>query len=512
MSVLLFAAGGVYLLATAILFAFGANFIYYSLLAWRGGRRPDPRKEMSGPLPTVTVQLPIYNELYVAARVIEAAAQLDYPRNLLQIQVLDDSTDETITVVSEAVARARSRGVDIVHVRRTDRSGFKAGALRDGLAGATGRFIAIFDADFVPHPDFLLRAIPHFDAPDVAFVQARWGHLNANYSWLTRMQALAIDAHFAVEQYGRGRRGYWFNFNGTAGIWRKAAIEDAGGWTADTLTEDLDLSYRAHLKGWKGRYLRDLVAPAELPAHFAGFRRQQHRWARGSLECAIKLLPQIWRSDARFAVKAQASAHLLGYTVHLLLFAVTLVYPFLVALSVEYAHLSTLFGLAYVFALTSLAPAIFFVTGQHQLGRSWWRCLPRVVLVTVLGSGLMLNTARAAAQIAGRRQTVFERTAKFGLDEDSEGSSTWMHQRYQIRLDRIVYVEAALGAYGLATAFYAFTTHSWGIMLYAGLFGSGLLAVATVTAVESVGVFRRRRVRAEQIRRERARWSTARAE
>ncbi|HDH03269.1 MAG TPA: glycosyltransferase [Actinobacteria bacterium] len=512
MNALLFGAGGVYLLATAALFAFGANFIYYSALAWRGGREPEPSKAMSCPLPKVTVQLPIYNELYVSARVIEAACLLDYPKDLLQIQVLDDSTDETVAVVAEAVKRAQSRGTNIVHVRRADRSGFKAGALRNGLETATGEFVAIFDADFVPNPDFLLRAMPHFDSADVAFVQARWGHLNRDYSWLTKLQAMAIDAHFTVEQYGRGLRGYWFNFNGTAGIWRRAAIEDAGGWTADTLTEDLDLSYRAHLNGWQGRYLIDLVAPAELPAHFAGFRRQQHRWARGSLECAIKLLPRVWRSSASLGVKVQASAHLLGYTVHLLLFVVTLIYPFVVALSVGYASLSTLFGLAYLFALTSLAPAIFFVTGQRQLGERWWRTLPRVILVAVLGSGLMLNTARAAVQIVSRSQTEFERTAKFGIDEDSDGSTNWKRQRYQLRLDRIVYMEAALGAYGLATAWFAFTTQTWGIMLYAGLFGLGLLAVATASLVESVGVFRNRLARTEQIQKEQTRWATANAE
>ena len=508
MNPILVAGGVVYLLASAALFVFGANFIYYSILAWR---KRGPSEEPASPsaLPRITVQLPIFNELYVSARIIEAACRLDYPQALLQIQVLDDSTDETSEIVAEAVGRARAQGADIVHIHRLERSGFKAGALRDGLKSATGEFIAIFDADFVPEPNFLIRAIPHFTTPDVAFVQARWGHLNGNYSWLTRVQSLAIDAHFMVEQTARGLRGYWFNFNGTAGIWRRIAIEDAGGWTADTLTEDLDLSYRAHLKGWRGRYVPDLVAPAEVPAHFAGFRRQQHRWARGSLECAIKLLPQIWRSDVRIAIKAQASAHLLGYTVHLLLFALTLVYPLVVALSLEYARFSTLFGFAYLFAISSLAPGIFFATGQHRLGQAWWRDLPRILVVTVLGSGLMLNTVRAAAGIVGRRTAEFERTAKFGIGETTTTPTKWMQQRYQLRFDPIVFFELALGLYSLMTAWLAFTTGTWGIMLYATLFGVGLLTVAGVTTAESIAVFRNRRLRAEQRRLERSRWAAA---
>ena len=495
-----------YLCASGVLFLFGTNFIYFSVVAWRE-RRNQPASHVADILlPRVTVQLPIYNELYVSARIIEAACRLDYPTHLLQIQVLDDSTDETVELVADAVARARALGRDIVHVLRTDRSGFKAGALAHGLNTATGELIAIFDADFVPEPDFLRRAVPHFVRPDIAFVQGRWGHLNQQYSWLTRLQALAIDSHFMVEQPSRGLRQYWFNFNGTAGVWRRTAIDDAGGWTADTLTEDLDLSYRAHLMGWRGQYLVDLVAPAELPASMAGFRRQQHRWARGSLECALKLLPKVWRSDARWGVKVQASAHLLGYTVHLLLFLLMLIYPAVVALSVDTPGFSTLFGLAYMLALTSLAPAVFFLTGQRLLGRRWWRQLPRVAVATAVGSGLMLNTVRAAFQMARRRDAEFERTAKFGIDEDASATS-WMRQRYQLRLDPIVYGEFVLGLYGLTTSYYAYTTGTWGIMLYAALFGTGLLVVATSTVTQSIGVFYRRSLRSEQIRSERTRWA-----
>ena len=509
---LLIAAGAIYVLASVLLVAFGCNLIHYAVVAWRGRRSPEQAAEMVGPLPRVTVQLPIYNELYVAERIIEAACLLDYPADLLQIQILDDSTDETTDIVTVAVEEAKSRGIDIVHLHRSDRSGFKAGALRNALVTATGEFVAIFDADFVPAPDFLLRALPNFTESDVAFVQGRWGHLNRSYSWLTRLQALAIDGHFMVEQYGRGLRGYWFNFNGTAGIWRRTAIESAGGWTADTLTEDLDLSYRAHLKGWRGRYVHDLVAPAELPAHVAGFRRQQQRWAQGSLQCAIKLLPRVWRSKARIGIKAQASAHLLGYGVHVLLFVLTLIYPLMILLADDYHRAGMLFGLTYFFALASLAPTIFFVTGQRLLGRRWWRVLPGIMGITIIGSGLMLNTVRAAAQIIFRRQSEFERTAKFGIRDSGATAGTWMRQRYQVKLDTIMIAETALGLYGLATAWLAYTTQTWGIMLYAGLFGTGLVAMAGATAMESVGVHRERRLRAEHIRLERARLAAARAE
>ena len=512
MNPLLLGGGLVYLVASIALFAFGANFIFFSVVTWRNGEPPVPDPVAPAQLPMVTVQLPIYNELYVARRVIEAAAALDYPRELFQIQVLDDSTDETTSLVAQAVAEARAKGLDISHLHREKRDGYKAGALRNAMESATGELIAIFDADFVPEPDFLRRAVPHFSRPDVAFVQARWGHINLEFSWLTKLQSLAIDAHFMVEQFARGHRGYWFNFNGTAGVWRKVAIEDAGGWTADTLTEDLDLSYRAHLRGWRGQYMGDLVAPAELPAHFAGFRRQQHRWARGSLETAIKLLPQVWRSDAKLGVKTQASAHLLGYTVHLLLVAITLAYPLVVVLSADLQGASTLFGVAYLLALTSSAPAVFFLTGQRQLGRPWWRRLPGIVAATVVGSGLMLNTLRGAIEIATAKDGSFERTAKFGTNDSTTSATSWMRQRYQLKLDRIVFYEIALGGYSMATAWFAFTTQTWGIMLYAAVFGCGLLVVACVSIAESVGVFWNRAYRAEQIRLENNRWAVARAD
>ncbi len=493
------ATAALYVAASTLLFVFGANLIRFAVLVWRKGpvRRDTVETVSENDLPLVTVQLPIFNELYVSQRVIEAACALDYPAHLLQIQVLDDSDDETKVLVAQVVEHARQRGINIVHLHRTDRKGYKAGALADGLRTATGEFVAIFDADFVPPADFLRRTVPHFAKSDIAFVQARWGHLNRNFSWLTRLQALAIDGHFLVEQSGRGLRGYWFNFNGTCGIWRTSAIADAGGWTADTLTEDLDLSYRAHLKGWRGHYLADLIVPGELPAHVNGFRRQQHRWARGSMECAVRLLPQVWRSNASRATKFQASVHLLSYGIHLLLLLLTLLYPLVVLASARFPGFSTLFGFGYLFALTSFAPGIFFVAGQRQAGRSWLRELGRIGVVTVFGSGLMVNTARAALQIFTRPNPEFERTAKFGIEAETGSAASWTEKRYQKTIDSIVFVEFALAAYSALSAVLAFQQRNWGIFIYAVIFGLGLFAVTVTTALHAWAVHRhadRRRV------------------
>src|SRR5947199_9951442 len=258
----------------------------------------------------VTVQLPLYSEMYVAERLIDAVCRLDYPAGRLEIQVLDDSTDETTEIVERIVAGYRAEGVDIRLLHRTDRTGFKAGALEAGLKVARGEFIAIFDADFMPTPDFLLRLMPHFAGSKVGMVQARWGHINQDYSLLTKIQSILLDGHFVLEHGGRNRSGRFFNVDGTAGIWRRVAIDDAGGWQHDTLTEDLDLSYRAQLRGWRFVFVSGVIAPAEVPVEMNGFKSQQHRWAKGSIQTCRKLLPTILRSDLPLGVKAEAFFHL----------------------------------------------------------------------------------------------------------------------------------------------------------------------------------------------------------
>lgn len=482
-----------YLLVIGMLFIYGVNFLYLTFLAWDMARREKRVAGKSRGLrewPKVTVQLPIYNELYVAKRLIEATSRLDYPSDLLEIQVLDDSTDETTELIRLAVAEARARGINIVHLHRTNRTGFKAGALQAGMASAHGEFIAIFDADFVPIPAFLKQTLPSFMDSQVAFVQTRWGHLNPGYSFLTVLQSLAIDGHFMIEQFARSRGGYWFNFNGTAGVWRRRALVDAGGWTADTLTEDLDLSYRAYLRGWRGEYLRDIEVPAELPVSFSGYRRQQHRWARGSLECALKLTAQIWRASIPMRHKVQATLHLTGYGVHLLLFALTLLYPLILLLSLRYPDWIVLFGIAHFFNLTALAPSLFFTVAQQQLGRRWGWQLPKILFIMILGSGMMLNSVRAALQIVLKPQTIFERTAKFGIIEEQK--QEWTRQHYQVNLDSIVYLELLFALYNLATVWFAIRLANWAIAFYAALFAIGLLYVAGMTILQAITVYRNR--------------------
>src|SRR5947207_1598211 len=300
-----------YFFVLSILAIYGWHRYYLVYLYTKNkDRTPRPLPELTN-LPRVTVQLPIFNEMYVADRLIDAVCELNYPSDLLEIQVLDDSTDETTSIAELAVRRHAARGLDIRYLHRVDRTGFKAGALEAGLKVASGQFIAIFDADFIPSADFLMRTLPYFATDDrIGMVQARWGHINQDYSLLTKIQSILLDAHFVLEHGGRNRSGCFFNFNGTAGVWRREAIADAGGWQHDTLTEDLDLSYRAQLRGWRFVFLPDLVSPAEVPVEMNSFKSQQHRWAKGSIQTCRKLLPLILMSDLPLNIKAGASFQL----------------------------------------------------------------------------------------------------------------------------------------------------------------------------------------------------------
>ncbi|MCC6298161.1 MAG: glycosyltransferase family 2 protein [Anaerolineales bacterium] len=475
----------IYFLVVTTLFIYGLNFLYLSYHAWkrRDALTVEPLPLKTDSLPFVTVQLPIYNELYVAERLIEAAASLDYPPSRFEIQVLDDSTDETVSLVARSVDRVRARGVQIHHLHRTDRQGFKAGALAHGLQTAQGEFIAVFDADFVPRPDFLKRLLPYFDADDIAFVQARWGHLNGGYSLLTFLQSLSLDAHFAVEQLARSQLGLWFNFNGTAGVWRKAAIVDSGGWKAETLTEDLDLSYRAFLRGWRARYAGEVEAPSELPVSFTAFRRQQHRWAHGGFDCAIRYIPQIWKSDASLARKIQASLHLTGYLIHLLLFACVFLYPLVVAISERYTGLISLFGVAVVFNFTALAPIALVAVAQNSLRKRWLSLLPYMVTLAALGAGLMLNTLRAAWQVWAGRRGAFERTPKYGITARAQ---KWESRRYYVKVDWLVLFEIILALFNVGTVWLAIQNSNWLIALYAAIFAAGLFFNSGLTILQAI--------------------------
>lgn len=478
---LLIPAAVMYLLVVAMLYVYGINFYYLTFIAARGKSIVQPQDPDDWP--HVTIQFPVYNEMYVARRLIEAGAALDYPADRLEIQVLDDSTDETVEIVAETVARLRAQGVNIHHLHRIHREGYKAGALRDGLMTASGEFLAIFDADFIPLPGFLKAIIPHFVDDQLAFIQARWDHANRDYSLLTFLQALSIDAHFMVEQFSRSAGGYWFNFNGTAGVWRKAAIEDAGGWQARTLTEDLDLSYRAFLRGWRALYLRDVTVPAELPVTFNAFRRQQHRWARGSLENAATLIPLIWQSDNPLRIKIESTLHLTGYGVHLLLFALCLIYPLVLLLARSLPALVSLFGIALFFNVTALAPTLFFTLAQIQLKRVWWQLIPAIVFASFFGSGMMLNTVRAALEIPLKRTRAFERTPKHGIIRRGQ---SWQRKKYQLKLDRIVFAELLLGVTNLVSCYFAIRLQHWFIAFYTLMFAVGLFFNALYTIIQSI--------------------------
>jgi cellulose synthase/poly-beta-1,6-N-acetylglucosamine synthase-like glycosyltransferase len=404
--------------------------------------------------------------------------RLDWPRDRLQIQVLDDSTDETVEIVTKVVAARRAEGLDIEQVRRPARTGYKAGALAHGLESATGELIAIFDADFLPLPDFLKNTVPHFADPAIGFVQTRWGHLNDGFSPFTRLQALSIDGHFMVEQFARQRAGLFMNFNGTAGVWRRQAIEEAGGWTARTLTEDLDLSYRAQLAGWKPGYLRHVVTSGELPVTINAYRRQQYRWARGSFETAIQLVPRLLRTPLPLKVKLEALLHLTGYGIHALMFTLTLLYPLVAYFSTGREWMTALFGVATVFNLTALAPTTYFTLAQHELGRAWWKRLPAILFLSAVGSGMMVNNVVAIAHAFTKRTAVFERTPKFGI----VGKWGEADGVYRVHVSPLVIAEAAMLLFNLNTLRLTLTTGHYVIAFYVGLFITGLAYLLILTA------------------------------
>jgi cellulose synthase/poly-beta-1,6-N-acetylglucosamine synthase-like glycosyltransferase len=472
----------VYLVIVGLLFVFGINYFYITFLAWRFRERHlDPL--MVTDWPRVTVQLPIYNERYVVERLIRAAAKIEYPRHLFEIQVLDDSTDDTQNIVEEVVGDLQSQGIHITHIHRNERTGYKAGALAKGLAIANGDFIAIFDADFLPTSDFLMSTIPCFQDPQIGFVQTRWKHLNRDYSLLTFIQSLILDGHFVVEQFARYQAGYWFNFNGTAGVWRRKTIEEAGGWTADTLTEDLDLSYRAFMKGWRGIYARDITVPAELPVSFSAYRRQQQRWARGSFECAIKFIPQIWQAQIPIAQKIEATFHLTGNMVYLLVCGLSILYPLVLYVSGSYGSLIALFGIGVIFNLTTLAPTLFFLVAQQQIEQNWWQYIPALIFTSIFSSGMMLNTMRAAWQVLRHNVNVFERTPKFGILHKQQ---EWRGKGYRQNLDRLVYLELAFALFNALTVTYALYLGNWVIAIYSSLFAAGLMVTSCMTIWQSV--------------------------
>ncbi len=450
--------------------AYGLNAILLALLYLRHrDEEPAAPPIDRSALPTVTVQVPTYNEHQVVDRVIDAVAALDYPRDRLQIQILDDSTDETTRLAQQRAAYHRDRGVDIEVVRRPEREGFKAGALAWGLARARGEYVAIFDADFSPHPDFLLKTVPHFlDRPRLGLVQVRWSHLNADYSPFTRAQAMAFDGHFVVEQTGRNRANLLMNFNGTAGVWRKACIEKSGGWTAATLSEDLDLSYRAQLAGWDALYLPTVDAPAELPPQLAAFKRQQARWTQGSIQSLRKLVGPILRSHRLNPVqKVMALLHLSGYVAHVLMIGLLLVSLPVLRFDVAPPSLGNA-GL-----LLSLGPPLVYVISQHRLHADWARRLTSLPLLILVGIGMAWNNTMAGWRGLTRWGGTFARTPKFRVEGRA---GKWLDSHYRLAIDVSIVGEAALAVYALAATVLAHQAGRYAmvpfLLLYAAAFGT----------------------------------------
>lgn len=436
-----------YIAALSILFVFGSHgfiMIYYYL---KYRTRTQPSVEVLDSYPVVTVQLPVFNEVYVVGRLIDAACAMIYPKDKLEIQVLDDSTDETVDVAEQYVQRYAKLGFDIKHVRRANRQGFKAGALRDGLATARGEFVAIFDADFVPRQDFLLKTIPHFSTdPRIGMVQTRWEHLNSDYSLLTRTQAMALDGHFVIEQSVRNKVGFFINFNGTAGVWRKACIYDAGNWQADTLTEDLDLSYRAQLRGWKFTYLNNVTSPAELPSEINALKSQQFRWTKGAIETARKILPVVWRSALPSKIKVHATFHLTN----------NLVFPFIVIAGVLNVPLvfikhagmhDTYFAFMSIFVFAFIGSFLFYLFSQKDVYSDWRK---RIFLFPVFMAGSMgfaVNNSRAVLEGLFKRKSEFVRTPKYSIQTKKD---SWRDKSYvPLKISATVVLELVLAVYCL---------------------------------------------------------------
>jgi cellulose synthase/poly-beta-1,6-N-acetylglucosamine synthase-like glycosyltransferase len=444
MSALELSVVAAYALLLLVLSIYGSHRYAMAYLYHRYKYRLPTPKARFGQLPRVTIQLPIFNEMYVTERLIGAVAKIDYPRELLEIQVLDDSTDETQGIARACVDRLRADGLDITYVHRTNRQGFKAGALENGLALAKGEFVAVFDADFIPEPDFLRRSIDFFTDPGVGMVQARWGHLNREYSVLTQAQAILLDGHFVIEHTARNRSGRFFNFNGTAGIWRRTAIADGGGWQHDTLTEDLDLSYRAQLKGWRFVYLADLVTPAEVPVEMNSFKSQQHRWAKGSIQTALKLWPLIRKASLPKEVRREAFFHLTANVAYLLMIPLTILLPITVVVRVSHGWYEVLLLDIPFFAAATFSVVMFYAGSQAEQGRTWWERIKYLPLVMALGIGLSVNQARAVVEALMGYETGFTRTPKHGVQRAGESV---VRKRYKAAVTFQPLVELALAAY-----------------------------------------------------------------
>ena len=468
-----------YCLAVWVLTLYGVNcHVLVYLFKRRIHQRPEEdrcilqafyRNQKMQDLPVVTSQIPIYNEMNVAERVIEAVASFDYPSGKHEIQVLDDSTDETSEIVARIIEKLKASGVWIEHIRRSSREGFKAGALKFGVRKASGEFLAIFDADFVPPPDFLLKSIPFFlRQPDLGLAQGRWGHLNHHESFMTWFQAIGIDGHFTIEQSARSWNDLFMNFNGTAGIFRKQAVLDVGNWKADTLTEDLDLSYRLQLAGWKNRYLIDLVAPAEIPNDIHAFKSQQFRWAKGSMQTAMKLLPAVWKTQHRIFKKIQATLHLTHYMVHPLMAYLAVIAPSLLINRRFHLPFLLVALLGSFLLLSFMGPSrLYWTAGKYLYGR-WNTQILLLPFLICFGCGMAINNTRAVFEAIWGKKSDFVRTPKRGNQQKKQ---------YMPVKNPLFLLELAAGCWCLVGMYFYFTSHQYLVGHFMLIYALGFLFV-----------------------------------
>src|SRR6476659_2929831 len=461
--------------------AYGIHRYFIIYLYLKNRKRPPVPARYFEKLPKVTVQLPIFNEMYVAERLLRSVSELDYPQELLQIQVLDDSTDDTREITVACAEKLRQRGFNVQRIHRTDRTGFKAGALAGGTAAAEGEFLCILDADFVPEKDLLKRTIHFFTDPNVGMIQTRWGHLNRGYSLLTRVQAMFLDGHLLLEQTARSRSGRFFNFNGTAGLWRRSCIDEAGGWQHDTLTEDLDLSYRAQLAGWKFIFLPDVITPAELPVDMNGFKSQQHRWTKGSVQTCKKLLPTIWRSPLPLMIKIEATAHLTSNFAYLLLACLcVLLHPS--TGGPQATWLRTMLLDVPIFMTASVSVAVFYICAQRELHpRTWMKEILLLPALLALGVGLSINTARAVLEAVFNHQSDFARTPKYVIERKAQ---TWRSCRYMPLKSVLPIVEVGFAIYFTYLVWYAVAHEQYLSVPFLLMFQFGFLYVSFCSVIQ----------------------------
>ncbi len=463
----------VYFTILGTLAIYGAYRIKQVIDFWRYRKFvPQPLGSFSeSELPRITVQLPLFNELYVVDRLLKAVTAIDYPREKLEIQVLDDSTDETVKVAEAVVAKYAAEGFDIHYIHRLDRTGFKAGALENGNKSAKGELLAIFDADFVPKPDCLRKLVDFFTDPMVGCAQMRWSHINGQYNLLTRLQTIMLDGHFVVEQTTRNRTGGFFNFNGTAGIWRRQAIEMSGGWQHDTLTEDTDLSFRAQLMGWKFVYLLDEEAPAEIPVEINAFKAQQRRWAKGVMQVGLKLYPRIWLSPLPFRVKLEMFFRLTGNISYpLMIVASFLQFPLLlVRYNQPFYHLMVL-DLPLLF-FSTISVVMFYGSAVWYLDEKRTPRLLHLPLVMGLGIGLAFSNARAVLEALLGVKSEFVRTPKYRVEETTD--ATWKRKKYKRKRGLLPLLELGFAVYFLLAIAYSARLHMWGTIPFLLLFFFG---------------------------------------